>query len=210
MQTAEQQAILQEMGIDVWQLREDTRTPPGMDTLRQKVANCTACTLHCDRTQTVFGLGNEKADLMMIGEAPGALEDQQGEPFVGPAGQLLNAMLQSIGLTRDAVYVTNILKCRPPNNRDPEPTEIARCTPFLQQQINHIQPKIICAVGRIAAHSLLGTEQPIEKLRGQLHPFGENKIPLLVTYHPAYLLRRPAMKNKAYADFIRLKEVISL
>jgi len=171
-----------------------------MQSLRQQVANCTTCALHQTRTQTVFGVGNENANLMIIGEAPGFYEDQKGEPFVGRAGQLLTAMIKAIGFTRDDVYIANILKCRPPENRDPLANEVASCTPFLQQQINLVQPKLLLAVGRIAAHYLLNTKTSLESLRGKLHSYGDKQTPLIVTYHPAYLLRNPVDKRKAYVD----------
>lgn len=168
--------------------------------LQQKVKACTACSLHQSRTQTVFGVGNREAKLMIIGEAPGFYEDQKGEPFVGRAGQLLNAMLEAIQFSRESVYIANILKCRPPNNRDPQPDEVAQCTGFLQQQITLIQPKLLLAVGRIAAHYLLQTKSSLENLRGKIHQFGDQNTPLIITYHPAYLLRNPKDKAKAYAD----------
>lgn len=170
------------------------------DGLAARVAGCTLCELHTSRTQTVFGVGNRKADWLVIGEAPGADEDQQGEPFVGRAGQLLNAMLFAIGLQREQVYIANILKCRPPNNRDPAAMEVACCEPYLFRQIELLQPKIILAVGRIAAQNLLKTDTPIGKLRGQLHHFGRQRIPVVVTYHPAYLLRSPSEKRKTWDD----------
>lgn len=174
--------------------------------VRQQVAACTACSLHQTRTQTVFGVGNENADLMIVGEAPGFHEDQQGEPFVGRAGQLLTAMIKAIGFTRQDIYIANILKCRPPNNRDPSPEEVATCTPFLQQQIKLVQPKLLLAVGRIAAHYLLNTKSSLESLRGRLHAYGEAQTPLIVTYHPAYLLRNPADKKKAFVDLLFAQE----
>ena len=170
------------------------------DGLAARVSGCTLCELHTTRTRTVFGVGNRNADWLVIGEAPGADEDQQGEPFVGRAGQLLNAMLFAIGLQREQVYIANILKCRPPDNRDPAAAEVACCEPFLLRQIELIQPKIILAVGRIAAQNLLKTDTPIGKLRGQLHHYGPQRVPVVVTYHPAYLLRSPSEKRKAWDD----------
>lgn len=170
------------------------------EALRARVSACTACELHTSRTQTVFGVGNRNADWLIIGEAPGADEDKQGEPFVGRAGQLLNAMLLACGLKREQVYIANILKCRPPNNRDPRPEEVARCEPFLMRQIALIQPKLMLAVGRIAAQNLLQCDTPIGKLRGKVHRFRDTGIPLIATYHPAYLLRSPAEKRKAWQD----------
>jgi uracil-DNA glycosylase family 4 len=169
-------------------------------TLRERVAACTACELCKTRTQTVFGVGNTRADWLIIGEAPGADEDRQGEPFVGRAGQLLNAMLLAVGLPRESVFIANILKCRPPGNRDPKPEEVARCLPFLHNQVALLKPKIILAVGRIAAQNLLATDLPLARLRGKLHRFGEADTPLVITYHPAYLLRTPADKRKAWED----------
>ena len=162
--------------------------------------NCTACGLDKTRTQTVFGVGNRNAELMIIGEAPGFYEDKKGEPFVGRAGQLLNAMLQAIGMERNNVYIANILKCRPPNNRDPLPEEVNLCTAFLTKQIALIQPKLLLAVGRIAGHYLLNTKSSLGQIRGKIHSYGEPKTPLIVTYHPAYLLRNPADKKKAFQD----------
>ncbi len=167
--------------------------------LQQRVQACTQCAeLAASRTQTVFGVGNRQADLLVIGEAPGADEDAQGEPFVGRAGQLLNAMLLAIGLPRPQVFIANVLKCRPPGNRDPRPEEAANCAPFLRRQIELIRPRLILAVGRIAAQNLLQTDMPIGKLRGRVHRFGD--LPLVVTYHPAYLLRSPAEKRRAWDD----------
>lgn len=166
--------------------------------LKAAVAACTACSLHGTRTQTVFGIGNENADWLFVGEAPGADEDRQGEPFVGRAGQLLNAMLFAMGLKREDVYIANVLKCRPPNNRDPQGEEVGCCEPFLLRQIELIQPKIIVAMGRFAAHSLLKTERALSQLRGQR--LSVRGTPLVVTYHPAYLLRNPIDKRKAWAD----------
>ena len=168
--------------------------------LRERVAGCTACDLCKTRTQTVFGVGDTRAEWLVIGEAPGAEEDRQGEPFVGRAGQLLNAMLLAIGLPREKVFIANILKCRPPGNRDPRPEEVSRCLPYLANQIALLKPKIMLAVGRIAAQNLLATDAPLARLRGKLHTFGAANTPLVITYHPAYLLRTPADKRKAWED----------
>ena len=175
--------------------------------LASRVAGCTRCALHETRTHTVFGTGNRTADWLIIGEAPGADEDRQGEPFVGRAGQLLTAMLQAIGYSREAVYITNILKCRPPGNRDPLPAEVACCHDYLERQIELIGPKLILAVGRVAAHNLLQTDIPIGRLRGRVHPYGKAGIPLVVTYHPAYLLRSPLEKRKSWED-LRLAQQV--
>jgi uracil-DNA glycosylase len=168
--------------------------------LRERVAPCTRCGLCSTRTQTVFGVGNERAEWLVIGEAPGAEEDRKGEPFVGRAGQLLNSMLLAIGLPRETVFIANILKCRPPGNRDPRPEEVSQCMPYLTNQIALLKPKIILAVGRIAAQNLLATDAPLARLRGKLHSFGDAGTPLVITYHPAYLLRTPADKRKAWED----------
>ncbi|OAI18642.1 uracil-DNA glycosylase [Methylomonas lenta] len=166
--------------------------------LQQQVAACHACQLCETRTQTVFGVGSHRASWMLIGEAPGQNEDLQGEPFVGKAGQLLNEMLRAIGLAREEVFIANVLKCRPPANRDPQAEEVAACHDFLQQQISLLQPKIILAVGRIAAQNLLNSQQPLAKLRGRLHRLED--IPLVVVHHPAYLLRALTEKAKAWDD----------
>ena len=169
--------------------------------LLEEVRRCTLCPLHTTRTQGVLGVGPKRADWLVIGEAPGVEEDRRGEPFVGAAGQLLDAMLRAIGLDRHTnVYIANVLKSRPPNNRDPRPEEVEACLPYLVRQIALLQPKIMLAVGRIAAQNLLGTDAPLGRLRGRVHHFGERQTPLVVTYHPAYLLRTPADKRKAWED----------
>lgn len=168
--------------------------------LEQAVSGCRACGLCETRTQTVFGVGNREADLLVIGEAPGAEEDRAGEPFVGRAGRLLNLMLAAIGLPRDQVYIANILKCRPPGNRDPKPDEGRTCEPYLLRQIALIRPRLILAVGRISAQTLLGTDESVGRLRGRWFSFGPGQTPLRVTYHPAYLLRSPDQKSKAWED----------
>ena len=168
--------------------------------LAKYVAECRACELHTTRKQTVFGTGHHKADWLIIGEAPGADEDRQGEPFVGRAGQLLTQMLRAIGLAREEVFIANILKCRPPNNRDPKVDEVNACRGYLNRQIELLQPKIILALGRIAAQSLLQTDTPIGKMRGRLYHLDGYQIPTVVTYHPAYLLRSPKEKRKVWED----------
>jgi uracil-DNA glycosylase family 4 len=175
--------------------------------LRERVAACTRCGLSATRTQTVFGVGNLEADWLVVGEAPGAEEDRQGEPFVGRAGQLLNSMLRAIGLAREQVYIANVLKCRPPHNRDPLASETALCSPFLERQIALLKPKIMLVVGRIAAQNLLRTDSSLGRLRQQVHTFGDARVPLVVTYHPAYLLRTPADKRKAWQDLKFAREV---
>jgi DNA polymerase len=183
--------------------------PPDWDSLAGAVRTCTLCGLHRTRTQTVFGTGQKNADLLVIGEAPGAEEDRQGEPFVGPAGQLLNSMLRAIGLSREQVYIANVLKCRPPGNRDPQPDEAASCTPYLDRQIELIRPRAILAVGRIAAQWLLQSESAIGRLRGQVLKYGDRGIPLVVTYHPAYLLRTPLAKAKSWQDLCLIQDLIT-
>lgn len=169
------------------------------------VVACRTCGLCETRTQTVFGVGKRDADLLLIGEAPGAEEDRQGEPFVGRAGQLLNAMLAAIGLSREQVYIANALKCRPPGNRDPKPEEMRACEGYLLRQTELIRPRVILTLGRISAQSLLCTEEPVGRLRGRWHAFGETKIPLRATYHPAYLLRSPDQKAKAWEDLLEVR-----
>jgi DNA polymerase len=175
--------------------------------LRARVAACTRCALCSTRTQTVFGVGNPQAEWLVVGEAPGADEDRQGEPFVGRAGQLLNSMLRAIGLAREQVYIANVLKCRPPGNRDPTAIEAAECLPYLEQQIALLKPKIMLAVGRIAAQNLLRTDVTLGRLRQQVHHFGVSQVPLVATYHPAYLLRTPTDKRKAWEDLKFAREV---
>lgn len=166
--------------------------------LQSEVAQCRKCSLCENRTQTVFGCGNRHAEWMIIGEAPGQQEDLQGQPFVGNAGLLLTEMLRAIGLSREEVYIANILKCRPPGNRDPKPEEVSSCRNYLKRQLDLIRPKIILAVGRIAAQTLLETEEPLSRLRGKIHSL--NGVPLVVVYHPAYLLRNLPDKKKAWLD----------
>lgn len=177
----------------------------GWDELTERIRSCQACGLCQGRRQAVPGMGNRQARWMIVGEAPGEQEDHQGLPFVGPAGQLLDAMLAAMGLQREAdVYIANVIKCRPPHNRNPEPEEIARCQPFLQRQIELVQPDLLLAVGRFAAQTLLQgvvpdvEKLPLGRLRGRVHTV--NQRPVVVTYHPAYLLRSPAEKGKVWAD----------
>ena len=217
LQTEHQRrAYLRALGIDVW-VRHDHAAEEnqpvsaegsaatGADAadmdwseLRAAVAACTRCPLHESRTQTVFGVGNMDADWLIIGEAPGAEEDRRGEPFVGRAGKLLDEMLRAAGQSREQVFIANILKCRPPNNRDPDVEEAKACRGYLERQIALLKPKIILAVGRIAAQTLLATDTPVGKLRGEVHQLGT--IPMIVTYHPAYLLRSPSQKRKSWQD----------
>ncbi len=182
-----------------------------LSSLALDVRGCDACDLHKTRKQTVFGVGHHKADWLIVGEAPDAEEDREGEPFVGRAGQLLTQMLRAIGLAREEVFIANILKCRPPNNRDPKPEEVSTCNAYLNQQIELLEPKIILALGRTAAQSLLQSDVPIGKMRGKLYRHRKNNIPTVVTYHPAYLLRSPKEKRKVWEDlkFAR-QQIISL
>jgi DNA polymerase len=211
-----QHEYLKAMGVQRWVARDrgDAATgeclpgqanagePVAQDwlALEAQVSSCKKCQLHESRTQTVFGTGNRDADWLIIGEAPGADEDRQGEPFVGRAGKLLTEMLFAAGFQRADVYIANILKCRPPANRDPSPDEVACCHAYLRQQIVLIQPQVILAVGRIAAHNLLQTDTQLGRLRGKVHHYGDTNIPVIVTYHPAYLLRSPLEKRKVWSD----------
>lgn len=219
---------LHAMGIDVWREKfpavgaEDFLPLPSTaatqhsailpeqawQQLAQQIETCTACPLYKTRNHAVIGTGNRNAELLIIGEAPGAEEDKQGKPFVGPAGQLLTKMLRAIKLERDNVYITNILKSRPPNNRDPKPEEVSACTPFLLKQIELIQPKVILALGRIAAHYLLNCDTAMSELRGKIFKYGPQNTPLIVTYHPAYLLRAPNEKRKAWEDLQLLQKIL--
>lgn len=212
---------LEALGVPVWERRPAAAAndaaaaesapvaegQPDLAALARQVSGCTRCALHATRTQTVFGVGNPQAQWMFIGEAPGADEDAQGEPFVGRAGQLLNAMLFAVGLKREEVYIANVLKCRPPGNRDPQPQEVEQCEPFLIRQIELIRPRLIVALGRHAAHSLLKSELPLARLRGQRLSYHDT--PLIVTYHPAYLLRTPSDKRKAWEDLCLARSVVA-
>ncbi|MBV6418590.1 MAG: Type-4 uracil-DNA glycosylase [Steroidobacteraceae bacterium] len=201
MDPARRAHYLDALGIDAYRSRSRRKAPDASwEALRSEVAVCVKCRLCETRTQTVFGVGDPHARWLIVGEAPGAEEDRRGEPFVGRAGQLLDSMLRALGLARDTVFIANILKCRPPGNRDPKPEEIAACLPYLMRQIASIAPDIILAVGRISAQTLLGTDVPVARLRGRVHQFGPSGTPLVVTYHPAYLLRSPGEKRKAWED----------
>ena len=205
-------------------VQEETPTDEGIDpssgggsldqaaqlaAIRQDVGPCTRCKLHMQgRKQIVFGVGNPNADLMFVGEAPGADEDVQGEPFVGRAGQLLTKIIESIGLQRSDVYIANVIKCRPPQNRNPEPDEVASCQPFLFQQIDAIQPRVIVALGTFAAQALLGSVVPISRLRGQLHDF-RGGAKLIPTFHPAFLLRSPDRKRDVWEDMKKVRELLA-
>ena len=218
MDSNQKLALLKAMDVDVYSLRqtpESMATPAekqvedGLDDLAETIAMCERCDLHKSRANTVFGSGNPQAKVMFVGEAPGADEDAQGQPFVGRAGQLLTLMLNAAGWSRDDVYIANILKCRPPNNRDPQADEIAECEPNLVKQIESIQPQLIVALGRIAAHNLLSTKTSISRLRGEKHFYTKGNIPLVVTYHPAYLLRNPIDKSKSWQDLLFIKSILT-
>jgi len=169
-----------------------------LEAFRQQICTCTRCGLGHTRQNFVFGEGDPQAGIMFIGEAPGAEEDRQGRPFAGAAGQLLTRIIEAMGLSRDQVFIGNVLKCRPPNNRDPQPDEIARCEPYLQRQIEIVRPRVICALGRIAAQALLKTTESMGSLRGRLHSYED--IPVIVTYHPAALLRHSRWKRPTWED----------
>lgn len=211
------------MGIQTWRQRgapapgdgsDKARPQAGVDELdwgglSEHVASCTRCELHATRIQTVFGSGNKNANWLFVGEAPGSEEDKQGLPFVGRAGKLLTAMIMALGMQREEVYIANVLKCRPPNNRDPMGAEVTQCERFLHRQVALVQPKIIVALGRFAAQSLLKTTRPIGKLRGERFTYAATEIPLIVTYHPAYLLRNPIDKRKAWQDLCLAKGLLA-
>lgn len=179
-------------------------SPSTLEDLRAELGDCRRCKLHSGRTQIVFGVGNPRAKLVFVGEAPGRDEDLQGEPFVGQAGQLLTRIIQAIQLKREEVYIANIIKCRPPENRNPKPDEIAACEPFLVKQLQVIQPRLICALGTFAAQTLLKSEEKISALRGRFHQY--QGIPVMPTYHPAYLLRNASRKREVWEDMKKIKQ----
>lgn len=179
-----------------------------LELLERTVSACEKCALHSSRTHTVFGCGSPTADWFFVGEAPGENEDLQGQPFVGRAGKLLDMMIAAVGSSREQVFIANVLKCRPPNNRDPLPAEIEMCEPYLHQQLALIKPKVIVALGRISAQALLKTNQALGKLRGTTYPYGPDQIPLVVTYHPAYLLRSPGQKAAAWEDLWQARGIV--
>jgi DNA polymerase len=224
---------LRAMHVDVWQGRDpgpkaaavdvDTTTSVEVSVdvtsmplaeLEATVSRCQRCGLHSGRTRTVFGTGDDHASCMIIGEAPGAEEDARGEPFVGRAGQLLNAMLRAAGMSRESVYIANIVKCRPPKNRDPKPEEMVACSQYLRQQIALVRPRVILAVGRVAAQHLAGSTIPIGKMRGKSYFYESTddnpRIPMVVTYHPAYLLRSPLEKRKSWDDLRRARQLLEV
>jgi len=196
-------------------LRPGVGIPADWAGLRAAVKNCEACKLCATRTQTVFGVGHESAALMIVGEGPGADEDARGEPFVGRAGQLLDEMLKSVGRSRrapsaaSAVFIANIVKCRPPGNRDPDAEEVEACRPYLDRQIELVKPKLLVALGRVAAQRFLNSDAPLSKLRGPLYQYGPEKTPLLITYHPAYLLRSPREKAKSWEDLKKIHQFLA-
>ena len=205
----------QEMGIDTWveYAQEEHSDPPretpslsgsllSLEMIREEIGDCQRCKLSSTRIQIVFGYGSQKADLLFVGEGPGRDEDLQGEPFVGRAGQLLTKMIEAMGLSRQTVYIANIIKCRPPHNRNPEQDEITSCRPFLEKQIAAIRPKVICALGSFAAQTLLNTERRISELRGRFHDLDGLKV--LPTFHPAYLLRNPSQKIRVWEDLQKI------
>ncbi|WP_246172960.1 uracil-DNA glycosylase [Thermochromatium tepidum] len=220
-------AYLEAMGVSLWERRAPSFASPkaieakpvliahtetvdpiermDWDALEAAVRDCHACRLWETRTKTVFGVGDRHADLMVIGEAPGADEDSQGEPFVGRAGQLLNRMLAAIGFSREQVYIANVLKCRPPGNRDPRPDEVLACQAYLQRQVALIEPRVILSVGRVSAQYLLKTDTPVGRLRGRWFEHGPTHIPVRVTYHPAYLLRSPEQKARVWDDLTEVR-----
>ena len=228
-------AHLDAIGIPVWvrrsvlgAARQDQPAPPpaataagtatagtaipasrALESIDAQVRDCRKCELHRTRTHTVFGVGRPDAACMFIGEAPGAEEDARGEPFVGRAGKLLDAMLAAIGLRRADVYIANIVKCRPPRNRDPHTDEIAACSGYLRRQIEAVSPRLLVATGRVAAQSLLSTTNPIGRLRGRTYRYGEDRLPVIVMYHPAYFLRSPLEKRKGWDDLVRLRAMLS-
>lgn len=179
-----------------------------LEDIREWMGDCQRCNLHATRTQIVFGTGSPDPGILFVGEGPGEEEDLQGKPFVGRAGQLLTKMIEAMGLTREQVFIANVVKCRPPNNRNPEPEEIAACSPFLTAQIKALNPKVICTLGAFAARTLLKTEEKISKLRGRFHLY--EGIKLMPTYHPAYLLRNPSEKKTSWGDLQEIMKELKL
>jgi DNA polymerase len=186
--------------------KEDSTLAPSLESLRQQIGDCQRCTLAQSRTTLVFGAGNEKARLVFVGEAPGADEDRQGAPFVGEAGQVLTRLIEAMGLDRNQVYICNVLKCRPPSNRNPHKDEISTCSPFLMQQIRLIKPEVIVALGTFAAQTLLGSKEPISRLRGQLHSC--HGIPLMPTFHPSFLLHNKENKQHYWDVWSDMEQVL--
>ncbi len=193
-----------ELGIHTLLTQGTRKERLNLASIRQELGECTRCRLHEGRNHVVFGEGDPHAALVFVGEGPGREEDLQGKPFVGRAGELLTRIIESIELTREEVYIANIVKCRPPKNRDPKPDEIQTCLPFLMRQLEAIKPRIICCLGTFAAQTLLGTEERISSLRGHFHPYKGAK--LMPTYHPAFLLRNPQFKKDVWEDMKRIRE----
>ncbi len=200
VQLAPEDAAVEDLPPSAAVVNEQTIEAMAWPEIEAAIRGCTACALHATRQQAVVGVGNRQADWMIVGEAPGEQEDLQGEPFVGRAGVLLNNMLAAVGLNRETVYIANVIKCRPPGNRDPHAEELSSCIGYLERQIALVRPRLILIVGRVAAQTLLHTDTAVGRLRGRVHYLGEQKIPVVVTYHPAYLLRRPAEKAKSWDD----------
>jgi uracil-DNA glycosylase family 4 len=193
---------------DVQEVRLFGSAGEALRAIREDIGECTRCKLHAlGRKQIVFGVGNPAADLMFVGEAPGADEDIQGEPFVGRAGQLLTKIIEAIGMKREDVYIANVIKCRPPGNRNPEPDEVAQCEQFMFRQVDTIKPKVIVALGKFAAQALLKTNDPITKLRGREYKYRD--AILMPTYHPAFLLRTPSAKREVWDDMKRVREILA-
>lgn len=228
--------ILGDMGIPVWRLRshgmdkdvqpddaalshedvssavDDTVDREGLtgnlEEIAVQIAGCRKCPLHRTRTNTVPGTGNPGADWMFIGEGPGEQEDLQGMPFVGRSGELLTSMIAALKMERNAVFIANVVKCRPPGNRDPGPEEVDACEPYLRRQLELVQPKVIVALGRVSAQVLLKTTHSLAQIRGRIHRYGQGNVPLVVTYHPAYLLRSPGQKKKAWDDLLLARSLL--
>ena len=205
----------QEMGLEGFPepktpppIRSEEKTCQTLEEIQEWMGECQRCKLHSTRTHIVFGTGSSHPDLVFVGEGPGEDEDLQGKPFVGRAGQLLTKMIEAMGLTREDVYIANIVKCRPPKNRNPEPDEIAACSPFLMAQLNVLKPKVICTLGSFASHTLLNTEEKISKLRGRFHVYQGMKV--MPTFHPAYLLRNPAEKKTVWEDIQLIMKELNL
>ena len=210
--------FLEELGVEgvrrepTWRDRESAEEErfsslPLLNRIREDLGDCKRCKLHSGRTKLVFGVGDPSADLMFVGEAPGKDEDQEGVPFVGRAGQLLTKIIASIGLSRDEVYIANVIKCRPPNNRNPEPDEITTCEPVLFRQVDAIQPKVVVALGAFAVHTLLASKLAISRLRGQVYDYrGAQLVP---TFHPAFLLRNPDRKRDVWEDMKKVRSLLA-
>ena len=201
-----QNYYLEQMGVTSWLMRDNPQRLSTLQQLATEVAACTRCPLHQTRSQTVFARGNPQAKLMIIGEAPGFPEDHEGLPFVGVAGRLLEQMISCIGLLNNEIYITNVLKCCPPNNRDPQSDEITQCSSYLAQQISLVKPTLLLALGRVAGQYLLNTTRSLNQMRSQKHDY--QNIQVIVTYHPAYLLRNPSDKKRAYHDWLTVQQLL--